>query len=241
MAIKKASTSSINTGYRISKNTPPAEFNPDITQQTYTYSTTQPVGWWIANDLTTVVAGTSWPNRGSGVGGVMVSRGQSTAGGNLISSWRNGNKAIGWANFNCSFNTNILSQNGNLTWMAVAQHNSSNFGPYMGVGEWWGNYSPPSAINAWYYHGLYGSWGGSSASPVVLGGKKSSGSYTFRVFHNGSFSQDTPGAYTDGSEIRIQPGSSSNQAVAEFLVWNQVLTDSEVTTVTNALRSKYSF
>lgn len=241
MSIKRASTSSISTGYRQSKVSPPPGFTATNTQQTYTYSSTVPVGWWIANDLSNVNAGTSWPNRGSGVGGVMVSRGQSTAAGNLISSWRNGHKAVGWGNFNCSFNTSILSQGGDLTWIAVAQHNSSTFGPYMGVGEWWANYSPPSAINAWYYHGLYGSWGSSSASPVVVGGKKSSGSYTFRVFQNGNFSQDTPGPYTDGNEIRIQPGSSSNQAIAEFLVWNQNLSDSEVSTITSALRSKYSF
>ncbi len=242
MAFSSASGSSINSGVKQSKAIAVGSgaFTPINTQQSYTYSSTVPIGWYIANDLSTTAAGTTLPNRGSGTGGVMVSLGTGPTGsGGTVATWRNGQKAFTNVSFWSSFISSKLTQGGPLTWMIVAQHNGSNFSPFAGVGEWWGNYSP--AINAWYYHGLYGNWGGSSASPAVIGGTKASGTYTFRVFQNGSFAQDTPGPYTDGDYIKFSPGGLSNQYIAEMLVWNANLSDSEINSVTSALRSKYAF
>jgi hypothetical protein len=233
MAVSRFSNSTIANGFPKSKNLwDGVAYIP----ATYTYSATQPVAWYRASDIaSTFGAGDVWKNQGSGVGTDMV-----CTGGGTNSTWRNGLPATNGGSWSTGpINTSYLDQNGNMTWIMVAQHNGAQFSPYAGVGEWWGNYSP--AINSWYYHGLYGSWGSNSSSPSAIGGKKASGSYTFRVFQNGNFSQDTPGPYSSPNTIYLQPGGASNQYIAEMLVWNQNLSDSEVTTVTNALRSKYAF
>ena len=201
----------------------------------YTYSSTTPVGWYVADALpSTISAGNIWPNYGTGVGANMLASGSGTA-----ASWRNGHAGYNGASFQALADTSKINQNGDMTWMMVAQHNGVNFSPFGGVGEWWGNYSP--AYTGWYYHGLYGNWGRNTSSPAVVGGTKANGSYTFRVFQNSNYSVDTPGSYTQANTVDIQPGSNGGQYIAEFLCWNANLSDTEINQITTALRTKYNF
>ena len=203
--------------------------------------TTPPVAWYEANDLSSATTGTIWTNKASPNPGAVVANMTATQNGTLTSSWRNGQKALSGFEFKANITSETgLSQGGNFTMITVAQTDGSGFGPFFGVGEWWGNYS--QAYGGYYWHGLYGNWGHYTASPAVVGHRHSSGSGSLTVFSNGSYSSDSPGSTPDTTPyIATSSGSANADYIAEVLIFNTFLSDTDITTITSGLRTKYSF
>ena len=203
--------------------------------------TTPPVAWYEANDLSSVTTGTVWTNKASANPGAVAAAMTATQAGTLTSSWRNGQKALSGFEFKANISSETgLSQSGNFTMIVVAQTDGSGFGPFFGVGEWWGNYS--QAYGGYYWHGLYGNWGHYTASPAVVGHRHSSGSGSLTVFSNGSYSSDSPGSTPDATPYISTNSSAANaDYIAEIIIFNTVLSDADIATITTALRAKYSF
>ena len=211
-----------------------------ITSQFTVYGAPMPQAWYIADDLTSVASGTVWTNRGSGFA---TNFAFTNGTGTLVSNWRNGHKSLtGAYDVKAALNgQSVINQGGPFTMLCVVHTNQSGFGPFFGVGEWWGNYS--SAYGGYYYHGLYSSaWGNFSATPAVQGMRHPSGSGYLATYSNGSFGGDTPGSNPDPTPyLAVSGGEANVDGIAEILVWNTELTDAQMNSVKDGLRAKYAF
>lgn len=196
------------------------------------------VAWYQADDLTAANVGTTWQNR---AGNPITNAMTCNTAGSVVTSL-NGHKAITGASFRADItNDSKISQGGAFTYLTVLQTNQSGFGPYFGIGEWWGNYS--SAYGGYYYHGLYASqWGYFSATPAVQGMRKANGSTFLDTISNNNYAGADPNNAIPQTPSYIETNSSENaDRISEILVWSRALSNTEVATVTSYLRTKYAF
>ena len=219
-------------------NTIPRTFS--LTSTFTVYGAPAPQAWYIADDLTSVATNTVWTNRGTGF---TVPFAFTNNTGTLVTSWRNGHKSLtGSYDVKAALNgQSVITQGGDLTVLCVLHTNQSGFGPYFGVGEFWGNYS--SAYGGYYYHGNYFSgWGNFTATPAVQGMKKASGSSYITTYSNGNFGGGDVGSGPDSTPyLSVSGGEANVDGIAEILVWNTQLTNAQMNAVKDALRTKYAF
>jgi len=199
-----------------------------------------PVAWYKADDLTSTTAGTVWPNAAAGNPGAVVANLTAMSSGNLVSNWRNGHKAFNSMDWQANISAETgLSQTGNFTMIAVSATDGVGFQPFFGVGEWWLNYS--QAYGGYYAHGYYGNWGHFTATPAVVGLTHSSGSSGATVFSNSSYSSDSPGTSPQTPPLIELQTASTSDFLAEMLVYNTVLSNSDIDTITTNLRARFAF
>lgn len=203
--------------------------------------TATPVAWYRADDLSAATTSTVWTNAAAGNPGAVVAAMTATQNGTLTSSWRNGHKALSGFEFKANISSETgLSQGGNFTMITVAQTDGSGFGPFFGIGEWWGNYS--QAYGGYYWHGLYGNWGHFTASPAVVGHRHANASGSLTVFSNGSYASDSPGSVPDATPyIATSSGTANADYIAEVLIYASVLSDADIALITAGLQAKYAF
>ena len=211
----------------------------DILTRAYGITAT-PVAWYRADDLSAATTGTVWPNAAELNPGAITAPMTATQNGTLTASWRNGRKALSGFEFKANITGQAgLTQGGNFTMITVTQTDGSGFGPFFGIGEWWGNYS--QAYGGYYFHGYYGGWGNFTASPAVVGMTHVSGATGLRVFSNSSYASDAPGSAPDAVPYIATNSGATSDYIAEILIYNTVLSDNDINAVTVALRSKYGF
>lgn len=237
MAVRNFKTSSIKTGVQRTtiwdQTASPTPYEAGV----------KPVAWYVADDLTSAANGTVWTNRASNYSSTYVTANMtSRRDGTLISNWRNGHKALSNFQFKADgfSDSATLDQRGNLTLLVVSFTDNSGFGPYFGVGEMWGNYS--SAYGGYYYHGLYSSgWGYFTATPAVMGLTHVLNEGYLTTISNNNRGGDSFGLGSGGAnEINVNSDTSAD-GIAEVLVYNTVLTSTQLSTVISALRAKYAF
>ena len=228
-----------NSAGSSSLSVPSNAVNPSLTSYPpYTYSSTTPKGWWLADYLpSTISVGTVWPNFGAGVGADLTA----TTAGTRVDNWRSsGHSGFTAASFTVPSASSTINENNAFTYMMVAQYTSGYFSPFCGIGDYWGNYS--YAYPGYYWHGLYASWGNYTDNPAVVGMNKNAGGSgsNMHVFVNSKYANYAPTGGTSDNSITVNT-NPNGQVVAEFLVWDSALSDTEINTITTALRAKYSF